>query len=203
MAMDSQTVLENVHELSEQFAQERRERQLRRELGSADFEALRETGFLLTGVPIEQGGLWESAARSTRPICELLRTLAHGDSSVALVSSMHPAVLSFWLGTPQAEPPYQEAWDEQRNRLFETAQEGAWWGTITSEPGSGGDITKSKASARPTEPPGAYRLTGQKHFGSGAGMCSYMITTALPEGEQTPDFFFLRIDCGSRLNLSI
>jgi alkylation response protein AidB-like acyl-CoA dehydrogenase len=33
-------------------------------------------------------------------------------------------------------------------------------------------------------------LTGQKHFGSGSGMTSFVITTALPDGEDAPDWFF-------------
>ncbi|MGB2695818.1 MAG: acyl-CoA dehydrogenase family protein [Dehalococcoidia bacterium] len=188
--MTGETVLANVREISEAFAQDRRERQRRRNLDPADFDRLKEAGFLLTGVPAEQGGLWESAPRSTRLICDLLRTLAHGDSSVALVSSMHPAVLSFWLTTPRAEAPYVEAWDEQRRNVCRAALDGAWWGTITSEPGSGGDVTKSKAIARP-DGSGAYQLTGQKHFGSGSGITSFMITSALAEGEQEPDWFVL------------
>ena len=190
-AIDRNAVIEKVRELSNQFARERSERQLRRHLVSSDFDRLKEAGFLLTGVPVEQGGMWESASRSTRPICELLRTLAHGDSSVALVCSMHPAVLAFWLATPQADPPCQRAWEEQRRQVFQAARDGAWWGTITSEPGSGGDIAKSKAVARPGPSDSEYRLTGQKHFGSGSGMTSYMITAAVPEGETEPDWFFL------------
>jgi alkylation response protein AidB-like acyl-CoA dehydrogenase len=36
-----------------------------------------------------------------------------------------------------------------------------------------------------------YLITGDKHFGSGTGMCSYMLTTAIPEGEDQPAAFFL------------
>ena len=41
---------------------------------------------------------------------EILRALAAGDSSVALVSAMHPAVLSFWLATSVAPAPYTDGW---------------------------------------------------------------------------------------------
>ena len=191
--MNYGTVSENVAGVSTQFAQNRGERQLRRELVRSDFEQLKEAGFLLTGVPAEMGGLWESTTRSTRPICELLRTLAHGDSSVALVASMHPAVLSFWLTTPQVPVPFQDAWEKQRNWIFETARDGAWWGTITSEPGSGGDVTRTKTIARPAGTDHQYKLTGQKHFGSGSGVTSFMITTALAEGTTTPEMFFMNM----------
>src|SRR5262245_23684890 len=100
------SLLENVGRIAEQFAAERVERQQRRALVPSDFDRLRDAGFLLTGIPVAYGGLWEGISQSTRPICEILRTLAHGDPSVALVSTMHPAVLSFWLGTPEAPGPF-------------------------------------------------------------------------------------------------
>jgi alkylation response protein AidB-like acyl-CoA dehydrogenase len=184
-------ITENVRAVAEQFARERSERQLRRELVVADFEQLKAAGLHLTGVLAEDGGLWESISRSTRPICELLRIVAHGDSSVALVSAMHPSVLSFWYATPQASPPSQPEWQAQRTQLSRSAYAGQWWGTITSEPGSGGDIFQTKAIAR-READG-YRISGQKHFGSGSGITSFMITTAVAEGESEPDLFFMDV----------
>ena len=189
--MDAQTVLVNVREIAEGFAAQRSERQQLRSLNLGDFDRLREAGFLLTGVPAAEGGLWQSAAHSTRGICEILRTLARGDSSVALVSSMHPAVLAFWLASPKAEGGDQQAWDRQRAEVFGTVLAGNWWGTITSEPGSGGDIAKTRTAAR-RDGQGGYVLSGQKHFASGSGMSTYMITTAVPEDESGPDLFYLK-----------
>jgi alkylation response protein AidB-like acyl-CoA dehydrogenase len=190
---DSQTVLSNIVRISEQFAAQRTERQQRRSLDPADFRELREAGFLLTGVSAADGGLWESASRSTRDISEILRTLARGDASVALVASMHPAVLAFWLASPSANGGDQQMWEAQRAEVAGTALAGHWWGTITSEPGSGGDIGNTKSLARKTGE-GGYVLSGQKHFGSGSGVSSYMITTAVPEGEAEPDLFFLQTE---------
>lgn len=190
--MHTATIMENVQEVAAQFAQERRERQKQRELLISDFDQLKEAGLHLTGVLAHQGGLWESVSQSTRPICELLRVLAHGDSSVALVCAMHPSVLSFWFATPQVSPALQADWDAQRALCSELASTGAWWGTITSEPGSGGDIFQTKATARP-DVSDRYRVTGQKHFGSGSGITSFMLTTAVPEGEAEPDLFFLEM----------
>jgi alkylation response protein AidB-like acyl-CoA dehydrogenase len=189
--MDVRTILENVREVSARFATERSARQQRRGLIAADFAQLCEAGFPLVGVPIDYGGIWESVRQSTRHLCELLRTLAHGDSSVALVCAMHPTVLVFWMATPQVPAPFQSGWESQRRRIFQTVCEGAWWGTITSESGSGGDLAKTQAVARPGPTDGTYRLSGQKAFGSGSGMTSYMLTTAIPEGETAPDVFFL------------
>jgi alkylation response protein AidB-like acyl-CoA dehydrogenase len=187
--MDIAAVTEGVRAVAIQFAEDRGNRQLRRELISADFDQLKAAGLHLTGVLAEHGGLWESVAHSTRPICQLLRILASGDSSVALVCSMHPAVLSFWLSTAQVTPMAQASWDAQRVWVSQTAYAGEWWGTITSEPGSGGDIFQTKAMARPDS--NGYRITGQKHFGSGSGIASFMITTAIAEGESEPDLFFM------------
>jgi alkylation response protein AidB-like acyl-CoA dehydrogenase len=189
--MDAKTILANVSELAARFAADRAERQQRRALDRADFDALRDAGFLLTGVPVDQGGIWESAARSARPVCDILRALARGDSSVALVCAMHPSVLGFWLSCPDAPPPHQDAWQAQRRRFFDTARDGAWWGTITSEPGTGGDLTRTAATARRAAGSDGYLVSGRKQFGSGSGIASYMITGAIPEGETGPELFVL------------
>jgi alkylation response protein AidB-like acyl-CoA dehydrogenase len=181
-------VLEGVTALASEFATQRKERQGRVALVKEDFDRLAGSGFLLTGVPAAMGGLWEGVAATTRPASELLRALARADSSVALVSSMHPAVLSFWLATPAVG---EEA-AAQREFVATSARNGAWWGTITSEPGSGGDITRTRATAVRGED-GGYLLRGQKHFGSGSGITSYMITTAVAEGEEETDWFYLDV----------
>jgi len=62
--MDAGTVYENIRAISADFAAERRERQQRRELVAADFARLRNAGFLLTGVPLDHGGIWESVGAS-------------------------------------------------------------------------------------------------------------------------------------------
>jgi alkylation response protein AidB-like acyl-CoA dehydrogenase len=187
--MNADAVLSEVQAVAARFAEERKERQRRTALDPADFEALGKAGFLLTGVPAARGGLWESRARSTRVAAELLRTIARGDSSVALVASMHPAVLSFWLASPEADEPYRPAWAEQVEDVTGRAAAGAWWGTITSEPGSGGDVARTRTNAR--RDGDGWLISGTKHFGSGTGVSSYMITTALAEGEEDPDWFFM------------
>ena len=190
VVLDAESVKIAVAAVAQGFARDRQVRQLRRHLEAEDFQKLADAGFLLTGVPAAMGGLWLDIARSTRTVSELLRTLARGDASVALVSSMHPAVLSFWLCQPQAPAPYTEAWAEQSRFAAQTALDDCWWGTITSEPGSGGDVARSKAMAKRASD-GSYLISGQKHFGSGSGVSSYMVTTAVPEGEETADWFFM------------
>jgi len=69
----------------------------------------------------------------------------------------------------------------------------AWWGTIISEPGSGGDVTQTRSEAEPYNPPLEYRISGLKHFGSGSGMTSFMTTQAVPAGETAPDLFYIEV----------
>jgi alkylation response protein AidB-like acyl-CoA dehydrogenase len=186
-------VLEAVGHIASAWRGDRRERQSRRHLEAADFDTLRDAGLLAMIAPAEAGGLWQSTGESIRPLCEAYRVLAAADPSVALVSSMHPAVVSYWLANPD---PSQAEWEDQRRAVFASAVAGEQWGTITSEPGSGGDIMKTRARAAPLDAeaflPGAvYGVTGDKHFGSGMGIADRMMTTAIPEGEPDPTIFVL------------
>ncbi|MCC2667791.1 MAG: acyl-CoA dehydrogenase, short-chain specific [Armatimonadetes bacterium] len=184
--------LERLEALASEWGTQRSERQRRRQLAPADFEQLRATGFPLLAVPRASGGSWVGIRESTRSICQALWTVAQVDSSVALVSAMHPSVLAFWLSSPEAPEPYREAWAGQQEAVWETVRNGAWWGTITSEPGSGGDVARSSARAA-SAAGGGHLLTGAKHFGSGSGIHSYMLTSALPDGETEPDWFYLDV----------
>ena len=98
--MDMAKVQANVGALAEGWKEQRAERLGRQALDPADFAALHEAGLTLTGLPREQGGLWQDAATSMRDIGNLLRCLGAVDPSLALVCSMHPTVLTFWLLEP-------------------------------------------------------------------------------------------------------
>jgi len=126
------------------------------------------------------------------PLCTLLRILAQGDPSITLASAMHPLVLSSSRISTVPEP-YTAAWKRQCQDVFDTVCEGCWWGTIVSEPGSGGDSGLTSAVVEPSRPLLDYRITGRKHFGSGSGMTSFMITQAVPVGERGPDLFYLDV----------
>jgi alkylation response protein AidB-like acyl-CoA dehydrogenase len=188
-----------VTDLADDWRSQRTDRQLRRHLDPADFAALRSCGLPLMAVPVELGGTWVDVATSTRPVARALRALAGGDASVALVSAMHPAVLAYWLASPDPSDP---VWQAQRFAVFASAAEGRQWGTITSEPGSGGDIAKTKAVAvadpdlDPFLEGAPHRVTGAKHFGSGSGIADRMMTTAVAEGEDKPTIFVLDSSAG-------
>lgn len=200
---DSSTVIAALTQVAEGFAVDTIARQKRTALDSADFEQLAAAGFLLTGVAAEHGGLWRGPAGSARDYATMVRTVAHGDPSVALVAAMHPAVTAFFLGVDRVEDN-DAAWQQQKAWVEQCAAT-SWWGTVTSEPGSGGDIMQTRAVAEPSaevlkepsaevpkEPAGEqYLLSGEKHFGSGAGHAQYMVTTARVEGSELPDLFFL------------
>ena len=180
-----------VREIASQWRGERAQRLARRALDRADFDQLRTAGILTLIAPVDAGGAWESIETSLRPTCEVYRQLAAVDPSVALVSSMHPAVIAFWLATTD---PTQGEWETQRQAVFASALAGEQWGTITSEPGSGGDIARTRSVAVPIDAAPfmagrAYGVTGDKHFGSGSGVTDRMITTAVPDGEDGPTIF--------------
>ncbi len=161
-----------IDEVASSWRADRVQRQGRRHLDPADFDLLRDAGVLRLVVPVDAGGLWQSMTSSVRAICGIYRRLAAADPSVALVSSMHPAVLAFWIASPD---PSQVLWEEQREAVFASAAAGDQWATITSEPGSGGDIARTRAKASPLDAesflPGlTYAVTGDKHFGSGLGV---------------------------------
>ena len=191
--MSANTILDGAADLAREWAAQCPDRQQRTQADPEDFEALRRLGIPLLGVPAEFGGLWESPARSSRPICTMLRVLAQGDPSVTLASSMHQLVLASWR-TASVSEPYADAWARQRKEVFQTVHAGAWWGTLISEPGSGGDSSLSSTDAVPAATSSLeYRLSGRKHFGSGSGITSYMITRAVPEGETETELFYLKV----------
>jgi alkylation response protein AidB-like acyl-CoA dehydrogenase len=184
-----------IHELAERWRGERAERQRRRHLERADFDALRDAGLLRMIVPQAAGGTWRDLPSSIRSLCDTYRRLAAADPSVALVSAMHPAVLSFWVASPDGQQP---EWEEQRRAVFASAAGGEQWGTVTSEPGSGGDLTKTRAVAVPTGdgsrlPGSTHAVTGDKHFASGMGITDWMMTTAVPDGSTEPTIFALEV----------
>jgi alkylation response protein AidB-like acyl-CoA dehydrogenase len=186
---------EGAQSIADAWKTQRSERQARRHLDRADFDALHDVGFLLAVVPEDMGGLWRDTPSSARMVCDVVRLLATGDPAVALVSAMHPSVVGYWLLNPD---PSQPAWEMQRRAVFGSAAAGEQWGTITSEPGSGGDIGRTKATATPSDASPfmvgqSYAVTGDKHFGSGSGIADRMVTTALPAGEDAPTIFVLDV----------
>ncbi|MDY7104123.1 MAG: acyl-CoA dehydrogenase family protein [Actinomycetota bacterium] len=198
-------VADGYRELAASWRADRPARQQRTGLVDRDFDDLRDAGYHRLAVPEAHGGTWRDVRSSGRAVCDTLRVLAAGDPAVALVASMHPAVLAFWL-TPDL---HNDALQRQRASIYDGAAAGLQWGTITSEPGSGGDISRTRSAATPAGPaPGdgssedrgtgevlgeRYTITGTKHFGSGSGVTSFMVTTAVAAGDDEPSLFALDV----------
>ncbi|MEM7250042.1 MAG: acyl-CoA dehydrogenase family protein [Pseudomonadota bacterium] len=187
-----ETVKAEVLSFARDVQGERLERSRRTALSVEDFDRLRSIGYTLTGVPVERGGLWAGPRLSTRPYCDMLRAMAASDPSLALVSSMHPAVLVFWLEAATNNHPPPVEFTRQTDAIFTAVADGQWWGTIASEPGSGGDLMASRSIATAIDGWDC-RLTGDKHMGSGSGMTDVMLTVALPAGDEVPDVYFLNV----------
>lgn len=189
-------IVVRVEKLASEFEATRAERLRRTALDPEDFGRLAETGYPLLPVPRAHGGCFEGVASAIRPISRALRSLAGADPCLALVSAMHPGVLSFWA-VQQGEPPPEcrDAWQRQCETLFGHVRDGAWFGTIASEPGAGGDLHATKCIASPLSN-GRYALSGQKFMGSGSGVTSFMLTVAKVPGEDEPEVFML--DCRNR-----
>ncbi len=177
-------VQRDVASVAATFAAQRDERATRTGLVAEDFAHLADAGFLRVGVPQARGGLWRGIRASVRDYASLIRTLGRADPSVALVAAMHPSVLSFWLAASDID---DVALKTQAECNFERALEGHWWGTITSEPGSGGDPMRTRAEAERAG--NDWCITGAKHFASGSSIASFMITTARVSGEPRPDLY--------------
>ncbi len=149
--MSIASILENAPKLAMEWAAEREDRQTRTDADPADYQRLLDLGIPLMGVPVEFGGTWENLAQSARPVCTMLRTLAAGDPSITLSSAMHQGVLGSWR-IPTVPEPFNDAWQKQRKEVFQTVVDGAWWGTIVSEPGSGGDTGLTRSLCVPEAP---------------------------------------------------
>jgi alkylation response protein AidB-like acyl-CoA dehydrogenase len=184
-------VLASLEALIDSWRGQRDERLRRRSLDPEDFSALADAGWLTLAVPVDHGGLW-TGLPTTVIQARVLGRLARVDPGLALVISMHPAVLNWWSFPDDPPDEYADAWAAQRSEVFGSAMAGRWWGTITSEPGSGGDVLATRTTAEPVDGErGVHRLTGSKHFGSGSGVVDHMITTARVPGEELPDFWII------------
>ena len=203
---DMATLHARLADVARAFAGDGLARGQRDALDRADFTALADAGFLALGLPERAGGHWRGLAASVRDYGRAVHAIALGDPAVALVAAMHPTVLCYWsaVDATALAPADAAAWHAQCAAVFATVDAGHWWGTLTSEPGSGGDILRTRTVAEPvpaaaapdtTAPmPGPrWLLSGEKHFGSGSGIVSFMTTTARVPGHEEPPTLFIDV----------
>lgn len=135
----------------------------------ANLDLLGEEGFLLLNVPKSFGGFGEGLGGTL----EILRTLAQGSPSTALMLAMHTSILANYLIDPRHVPPAERtAFIEQRTWAFGEAMRGRRFGVANSEPGAGGDVKQSRAEMRDG------RVWGVKSFCSMGTHADYFMTAA-------------------------
>jgi len=123
------------------------------------YDALRDSGILKAGVPVELGGDGATIAELTA----LQRELAHYCGSAALASSMHQHVVAFTAWRYRRDLPGAEA------TLRRVAEEG-----ILLVSTGGGDYTHPRGAAVKVD--GGYRVTGRKRFASQSSHGTVMAT---------------------------
>lgn len=145
----------------------------------ANLELLGEEGFLLLNVPDSFGGFGEGLGGTL----EILRTVAQGSPSTALMLAMHTSILANFLIDPRHVPPAERtAFIEQRTWAFGEAMRGRRFGVANSEPGAGGDVKQSRAEMRDG------RVWGVKSFCSMGTHADYFMTAARDFESQKRDF---------------
>jgi alkylation response protein AidB-like acyl-CoA dehydrogenase len=161
-------------------------------LSRAALAELGAAGFTRVAAPASHGGLWTTRAEGVARSIELVRIVAREHASLGLVVAMHPSVAATFLLAVEAPEPQRAAFEAQLDRFHTAAAEGAFWATMTSEPGSGGALRPSNTRAV-ADTDGSWRITGTKHFCTGFGMLDLALLHAVPEGETDPDWFILDV----------
>ena len=194
MEMLDQSVIGAAKSIADRWRPEQAERQARRNLDRADFAALSE-GRLWATVCQRR---WAGCGAMRRPRCVRCATRC-ADRRRGFVggagAAMHPSVIAFWLANPS---PEDDDWISQRDAVFASAAAGEQWGTITSEPGSGGDIAPNPGRRHTgrrcsTSSRAPLRSPATSTSGAASGVTDRMMTTAVPEGETDPTIFVLDV----------
>ena len=190
------SVRENVQSIAAAWRGQRSAGQPRTNLEQADFDALRDAGFLLAVVPVDMGGLWTDTAFVG---ANGVRAAAHGwRRQIPRSGSYQPCTRqssAIWLLQPRsitarlggAAPSGVRQRRPQANNGARSHPSPAAAATSAR--------TTSDGHARTDDQPfmvgRSYGVTGDKHFGSGSGIADRMITTAIPDGEDEPAIFAL------------
>ena len=168
------------------FAADRKARQLRTQFDLADFDRLAEAGLLRTGLPADRGGLWANLSCRRAASASSTECSAGADPSVAAGSRRCTPRCSGSGSRPDLPTPTAPAGTTARLAIFDTVAAGRRWGTITSEPGSGGDVVahQGRRPCRARRPSGGSPATSTS--AAAPASTSYMLTTALPEARTSP-----------------
>lgn len=138
---------------------------------SENYQALKKTGLVEAGVPVELGGGGAEVAE----LADMLRTLAHSCSSTALAFSMH---------THQVAIPAWR-WRHQKVAAVEPLLKRVASERIILLSSGGSDWIGGSGKAEKVE--GGYRITARKIFTSGARAGDILMTGAVLQVENEPD----------------
>lgn len=146
---------------------------------------LRDAGLLALNIPSSAGGIGADLVTTL----DVLRTLAHGAPSTALMLGMHTSVLAHSLIDLDAIPAEERAaFDERRRWYWSEAVAGKIFAVANSEPGAAGDVRNSRARVTP----GPDRtIDGVKSFASFGTHASYWMAAAWDETERL-DYWVVR-----------
>ena len=119
---------------------------------------------------------------------ETLRLVATGSPSTALMLAMHTSILANFLIDPRHVPaPERAAFEQQRDQVWQQAVEGKFFAVANSEPGSGGDVHRSRATVRNG------KLEGIKSFASAGTFADFYMATARDQ-HSVLDYYLVRND---------
>lgn len=136
-----------------------------------NFAALRTSGLLEAGVPVQLGG----GGASIDELAEMLRTLAHHCGSTALAFAMHTHQVAFpaWRWAHQPDAPVEPLLKRiAQEKLFLLSSGGSDW--------IGG-------SGRAEKVEGGYRITARKVFTSGAPTGDLLMTSAVLDSDSATE----------------
>ncbi|MFE2043011.1 SfnB family sulfur acquisition oxidoreductase [Streptomyces sp. NPDC059477] len=155
-------------ELADAFRAEASARDAERRLPHAELGRLSASGLLAVTVPEEHGG----ADVSARALAEIFRRLAEADASIAQIPQSHFAYVNVVRrqGTPQ-----------QRKFFYAEVLAGRRFGNAQSEAGTR-HLQDIRTRLTPA-PDGSYRLTGVKHYATGALFADWIPVLARAEDD--------------------
>lgn len=166
-----------------QLAAAEREHDLAGRYAADNIALIREAGLLTTNVPRSRGGFGEPLGGTI----EMLRTLAQGSPSTALMLAMHTSVLSHYLLDPQAVPAAERrAFEEQREWAWNEAASGRFFAVANSEAGAGGNVKQSRATMQED------RVEGVKTFCSSGTHADYFMVAARGGERSAVDYWLVR-----------
>lgn len=143
MSRNVSPALEAAERLVPQLASNEPEHDRAGQFAAANIELLRAAGLLALNVPRSAGGFGETLGGTTA----VLRTIAKGSPSTALMLMMHTSVLAHYLTPVDLVPePEREYFETQRAWAWQQAVDGHLFGVANSEAGAGGDVKNSRAA---------------------------------------------------------